>query len=80
MGAKQFSSAREQLMGQIAMAEERNISFMIMMAKSLLDHDRIESLEEVFSKIDRIEATDIMDVANEIFQEKELSILTYLPN
>ena len=42
LGIKQMASAKEQLMGQLAMAEEKNTSFMLMMGKSLLDIGSIE--------------------------------------
>lgn len=80
LGIGQLHTAKEQIMGQLAMAEENNTSLMLMMGKSLLDMDRIDSLEEVFEKIRQTSASELRDIANETFQEDQLSLLTYVPN
>lgn len=79
MGVKQLSSAKEQIMGQVAMAEESNISFMMMMARSLLDLGKIQSLEEIFSKIQSTTAQDIMAMSNEMLREDKMSYLIMEP-
>jgi predicted Zn-dependent peptidase len=55
------------------------MGFMQMMAKSLLDMDRIDSLEEIFEQIDEVSSQSLQDIANEMFDEKDLSSLTFLP-
>ena len=79
MGINQLKSSKDQLMGQIAISEERNLNFMLMMGKSLLDYNKIETLNETFDKIQKIDASEIMEVANEIFQQDTFSYLKYLP-
>jgi predicted Zn-dependent peptidase len=79
LGTVQLHRAKEQLMGQLAMAEENNMSLMLMMGKSLLDSGKIESLEEIFSSIRKITAHDLQKIANEMFDENKLSFLTFLP-
>lgn len=79
LGTVQLHTAKAQLMGQLAMAEENNTSLMLMMGKSLLDLDRIDSLEHMFSTIKSTTARELRDLANEMFLEEELSILTYKP-
>ncbi|MDJ1468039.1 pitrilysin family protein [Cytophagaceae bacterium DM2B3-1] len=79
MGTLQFHTAKEQLMGQLAMSEESNLNFMLMMAKSLLDTERIDSLPEIFSQIRTISAEQLQDLANEMLNENEWSKLLYLP-
>lgn len=79
LGKIQLYRAKEQFLGQLAMAQESNISLMLMMGRSLLDMDRIESLNEIFSKIKRITSRHLQDIANEIFVEDKLSYMTYLP-
>lgn len=75
----QLHNTKEQLMGQMAMSEEGNMSFMLMMAKSLLDIDRIDTLEELFAQISTVSATQLQDLANELCREEDLSYLTFLP-
>ena len=79
LGTTQLYQARERFKGQIALAEEARLSVIIYMSKSLLDHGRIDSLEEVFEKIDRVTAADIMDVANEALEPRNLSLLGFIP-
>lgn len=76
----QLHLCKEQLMGQLAMAEESNINFMQMMGKSLLDLDKIDTLEEVFDKIRKVKAVTFLEIANEIFDEDQLSMLKYIPD
>jgi predicted Zn-dependent peptidase len=79
LGKMQLHNAKEQLFGQLAMAEENNLNFMLMMGKSILDSNEVESLEVIFENIRNITASDLMEVANEMFQEDDLSIFRYLP-
>lgn len=80
LSSTQLHHTKQQIMGQMAIAEENNISFMLMMGKSLLDMQKVESLKEVFMQIEQVTAEDILEVANEIFQEQQFSSLTYLPD
>ena len=79
LGTLQLHYAKEQMRGQLAMAEENNLSVMLMIGKSWLDLGRIEPLATIFSQIDQVTAGQLLEVANEIFEEKMLSLLTYLP-
>ncbi|MFT4031706.1 MAG: pitrilysin family protein [Siphonobacter sp.] len=77
--SNQLHITKQQLMGQLAMSEEGNLSFMLMMAKSLLDMNRIESLEVLFNQIRSITAPQLQDLANEMFTEDDFCYLTFLP-
>ncbi len=79
LGKVQLHQAKEQIIGQLAMSEESNQSFMLMMGKSLLDKEKIEPLEVIFEAIRAITAEDILEVANETLQEDSLSTLLYVP-
>ena len=80
MGTRQLHVAKEQLMGQMAMSEENNASLMLMMGKSLINSDKIESIEEVFNQIEKITAGQLQNIANEMFDDNMLSYLTFSPN
>ncbi|QJD77011.1 M16 family metallopeptidase [Spirosoma rhododendri] len=75
----QLHQTKEQLIGQLAMAEESNNSFMLMMAKSLLDIDRVEALADINADINAITAPQLQDLAQEAFQEEQFSSLTFVP-
>ncbi|MEH0154853.1 pitrilysin family protein [Limibacter armeniacum] len=79
LGIRQLHTAKQQLMGQIAMGEESNLSMMLGMGKSLLNKDDLEPLEVLFNKIESITAQQIMDVANETMTHDKLSTLIYFP-
>jgi len=79
LGVKQLASSKEQILGQIAMAEENNVSFMIMMARNLLDQGRVTTLEEIFDRVKSTTALQLQELANEMFNEKRLSYLIMEP-
>ncbi|MBR9998560.1 MAG: insulinase family protein [Cyclobacteriaceae bacterium] len=80
LGTVQFHKAKQQIMGQLAIAEENNVNLMLMMGRSLLDIHKIETLEEVFDKISRITSFQVMEVANEIYEKEKLNYLIFQPN
>ena len=75
----QLHNTKEQLMGQLAMSEEGNQSFMLMMAKSILDTGKVDSLDEIFAEIRTVTAPHLQELANDMFDEGQLSYLTFLP-
>ncbi|MHC2993106.1 zinc protease [Pontibacter sp. HJ8] len=80
LGSLQLHTAKEQLMGQLAMAEESNMGLMMMMGKSILDQGRIDTLNEIFDQIKETTAKDLLDIANDVLQEEKLSFLNYVPS
>jgi len=80
LGAMQLHKAKEQIKGQLAMAEENNLSLMLMMGRSLLDVGKIVSLEELFNQIDQLKSTDLQEIAQDLFNEESLSTLKFIPS
>ncbi len=78
LGTMQLSRARKQLMGIIAISAENHESLMLSMAKSYLVFDKVDSLAEISRQIDQITSEEIMEIANDILDKKNLSVLTYL--
>ncbi|MCR5888810.1 insulinase family protein [Hymenobacter sp. J193] len=79
LGTSQLHVAKEQLMGQLAMAEESNGGLMQLLAKSTLDLGRVEPLTEIFERIKRITAPELQGIAQDLLREDNLSVLQYLP-
>jgi predicted Zn-dependent peptidase len=75
----QLLKIKSQLKGQMAMAEESNLNFMLMMAKSLLDREKIETLEEIFEQIDLVTADKLQQMAREMLNPADLSVLIFEP-
>ncbi len=80
LGKLQLHMAKEQAIGQMAMAEENYSGLMLVYGKSLLDHQKIDPLESIFNQIRSTSAEDILEIANEIFNPSELTFLSYKPN
>jgi predicted Zn-dependent peptidase len=77
LGTVQLSKAKTQMKGYLARGFESHESLMLSLGKSLLVFGRIDSLEELCARVDRITASQIMETANEIFQREQLSTLIY---
>lgn len=80
LGVKQMNAAREQLFGQLAMTEENNGSFMIMMARSMLDRGKVLPIEETYSKIRETTPETLIILANDVFDMTQFSMLRMEPN
>jgi len=79
LGVRQLAAGKEQILGYLAMAEESNISFMMMMARNLLDLGHIISFEEIQQRVKKTTALHLQEIANEMFREKDLSCLIMEP-
>jgi hypothetical protein len=53
---------------------------MLGFAKTFLLFNRVDSFEEICTKIDSITADKIQTISNELFDEKQLSTLLYPAN
>jgi predicted Zn-dependent peptidase len=79
LGPVQLQQAKHKFIGQIALGEENRMGLIISMSKSLLDFNRVDSLEEVFAKINQVTATQLLEIANEMFEPTQLSSLIFNP-
>jgi predicted Zn-dependent peptidase len=79
LGTLQLHQAKQKFIGQIALAEENRMSLILSMAKSLMDFNRVDSLEEVFAKINAVTADELLAISNEIFDPAALSTLIFEP-
>lgn len=79
LGEVQLKQAKDKFIGQIALAEESRMSLIISMAKSLMDFDRIDTLEDVFGKVNAVTADQLLQISNEIFDNDGLITLLFEP-
>ena len=77
LGSLQLHKAKQQIKGQLAMSEENNNALMLMMAKSLLDLERVPNLSDLFEAIDIITASDLQEMANQTLDWEKMSQLTF---
>ena len=75
----QLHKAQNKFIGQIALGEENRIGLIIAMAKSLLDYDKIDSLDTVFQKIREVTVGDMANIVNEVFDEQRWNTLIFNP-
>jgi len=75
----QLQKAKKKFIGQIALGEENRIGLIIAMAKSLIDYNKIDSLETVFKKINAVTTKEIAQIANEVLDEQQLNVFTFCP-
>jgi len=68
---------KKQILGQLALSYDNNLNVMISQAKSVLVYDVVESFDDVVKKIERIDATTLKDVANQILDFDNMSFLKY---
>ncbi|MFV0591782.1 MAG: M16 family metallopeptidase [Draconibacterium sp.] len=77
LGALQLSSAKKQLIGQIAIATESHDDMMLTIGKSYLLYDKVDPLRVVFKTIEEITAEQLQEVANLVLDKKQMSTLVY---
>lgn len=71
--------AQQQLLGQIAIGQDSGAAIMFNLGKSLLLFDRIDTMDEVFERVKKVNARELREVANEIFDESKMTELVYEP-
>ncbi|SHF65596.1 Predicted Zn-dependent peptidase [Mariniphaga anaerophila] len=77
LGVLQLSKAQKQLMGQIAISTENREDLMLSIGKSYLLFNKVDTVQTIFKKIEAIMPLDLMEVANEILVDNQMSTLVY---
>tara|TARA_B100000795_G_scaffold244113_1_gene208419 strand:- start:4272 stop:5495 length:1224 start_codon:yes stop_codon:yes gene_type:complete len=78
LGVNQLQTAKNQVLGQIALAQESGVGTMMGLGTSYLFYDRVDTLAEVFARINKVTAEEILAVANEVLDTSKFSSITYL--
>ncbi len=76
LSLRQLAIAKRQFIGGFSIAAENNEAYMLSVGKSYLSFGAVDSLEEVYRKVEEITPEDIMAVAKDILPA--LSSLTYI--
>lgn len=79
LGVLQLHQAKQKFIGQIALAEENRLSLILSMAKSLMDFDRIDTLQQLFDKINAVTAEQLLEISNDILDPHNLTTLLFEP-
>lgn len=74
---RMLMAAKKQLIGQMAISLENGENMCLAMGKSLLVYNMVEQQEQIREKIMKVTASDLMQVAHEVFCEEGLTTLVY---
>jgi predicted Zn-dependent peptidase len=77
LGEMQLSKAKKQVLGQIAINSENREHMMLAMGKSILLFNKFESLEDIRKKIEAVSSSQILEIANQVFDPSQLSNLSF---
>jgi predicted Zn-dependent peptidase len=78
LGSLQMQQAKQKFIGQIALAEENRMGLIISMAKSLVDFGHVDTLDQIFEKINACTAEQLLEISNEIFDDS-MTTLIFVP-
>ncbi|MBC7388506.1 MAG: insulinase family protein [Opitutaceae bacterium] len=71
---------KQQIKGQLAVSEENNQAYLLMMARSILDMDKVENLDHVFDEIDNTNSEQLIELRKQFLDPGNLSSLIYSPS
>lgn len=78
LSANALKKYKLQLMGQMAIATEQKENLALSLGKSFLRYGKIDDLDVVKQRIEEVTAEKLHEIANEIFNPEQLSVLKYL--
>lgn len=77
MGVLQLNRSKEQLKGHIALSLEGNSGLMLGLGKSLLMFNQIDTISDIYSEIDKLTASELLEIANEYFTDQNFNELIF---
>ena len=77
LSGSQLAAAVKQWKGQLGISSENNESVALRLGKNFLHFNRYDALPHTYQKIDALTAADLLETANEIYDEKRLFSLIY---
>lgn len=78
LGILQLERAKKQMIGQMAIGAENLSGLMLNIGRSYLLFGKVDPLDAVYEKIQQLTAQQLIEVANEVYDYRQLSTLTYL--
>lgn len=77
LSSSQLAAVKKQIIGQIGVASDNFENNALDMGKTFLHYGKSEEPVEVFKRIESLTAEHLLEIANEMFDEKYLSTLIY---
>ncbi len=79
MSSRQLHEAKKQIIGQMALAQDSGSALMFNLGKSLYLFNRIDTMQEVFRRLEEITAEQIQQAAIDTFHFEKMNVLAYVP-
>ena len=79
LGILQMNNAVNQFTGQIMVSEENKLSSAMGLGRQWLQNEATFTLQEVLSLVNNITSSELLEIANRLFAEEKLSLLSYIP-
>lgn len=79
LSERKFKESKEQLKGHIALSNDSNLNLMLSLGKTLLHFNTIETIEEVYDRIDSITMKDFKEVTADVLDFNSYSSLMFVP-
>jgi len=76
----QLSRVKKQMMGNVALSYESKIAEMLSIGKAYLVFDKVDTIAQINSKIEKITASELWETANDIFDTNSFSTIIYHSN
>ena len=77
LGTMQLQHAKQQLIGQVALSYESGMNELLGVTRSLLMGEPIEYMDDIIRKVEAVTANDFLEVANRVFDRKQLSRIVF---
>ena len=77
LGTLQLSKAKQQLSGQLALGREYAMHDLLTTVRSVVMGETIIYMDEILRRIDSLSASDIMEMANRVYDKENLNMLIF---
>ena len=77
LGTLQLSNAKKQLIGQVALSNESGMNDLLSMVRAGFFEEHIETLPETIAKLEKITSSDLLEIANDIYDKNKISLLVF---
>ena len=77
LGTLQLHHAKQQLIGQVALSYESGMNELLSATRSLIMGEPIEYMDDIIQKVEAVTSSDILEVANRVFDKKQLSQIVF---
>ena len=77
LGTMQLQHAKQQLIGQVALSYESGMNELLGITRSLLMGEPIEYMDDIIRKVEAVTASDILEMANRVFDKGQLSQIVF---